>query len=135
QRIDFLSETARAVWSSFLKADMSTTKLVASGLGGAIATKHLLMHFSRPDEERLSQTLAASGQIGDPSRTIALVTQNMSGHKMDYWLHRALNVHVDLHRNGSASVAAKITLKNDGPASGEPRYMIGPYDNRFHAGW
>lgn len=135
QRIAFLGDTALAVWSRFLTADMGTRRLVGSGLGRAIEDKHLRLHFTRPDEQRLANALGAAGGMGDPGKTIGLVTQNVSGNKMDYWLQRSLDVRAELQKDGSAKMEVTIDLKNDGPATGEPLYVIGPYDDRFKPGW
>ena len=134
QRVGFLSEAALAVWSRLVEGDINLGAVASSGLGGAVEGKHLRLHFARPQEQELAVALGAAGEIGDPNRTIALVTQNTAGNKMDYWLERSLDVVVDLKPDGDASVRAIVTLRNGGPDSGEPRYVIGPHDDRFEPG-
>jgi len=135
QRVSFLSDTARAVWSRLLGADLSPRKLAAASLGQAVAEKHILMHLSRPDEEHLAELLHADGALGDASRTVGVVMQNTSANKMDYWLHRNVQLTFDAQDDGSAQGTATISLRNDGPASGEPRYVIGPNVVGNQAGW
>lgn len=134
-RVAFLTDTVRVVWSKFLGADVSVRGLGRSGIGDAAASKHIRLHFARPDEQRLARALGADGRLGDPATTIAVVTQNIAGNKIDQWLHRRVRGNVQLRSDGSATVELRVSLRNDGPASGMPRRVIGPYDERFRAGW
>lgn len=135
QRVDFLSDTANTVWSSLLSADVKAEAIGRSGLGTAVSERHLRLHFSRPEEQRLSVALGADGRLGDPKRTIGVVTQNLSGHKMDYWLHRQLRGSIRVAGDGVTSVSLAVTLVNRGPASGEPQYVIGPNAEGERQGW
>jgi hypothetical protein len=135
RRIAFLGDAAHAVWSKLLDSPITVRGLARSGLGEAIASKHLRLHFTRPEEQRLARALDVDGGLGDPRDTVSLVTQNVAGNKMDYWLSRKLDVGVELRPDGDAEGEATVTLRNDGPASGQPRYVIGPFDDRYRRGW
>jgi hypothetical protein len=54
---------------------------------------------------------------------------------MDFWLHRSLDLAFSLRSDGGATATATIKLENRGPSSGEPKYVIGPFDERYKAGW
>jgi hypothetical protein len=133
-RIAFIGETARVVWSELVRGDIGIAAISRSGLGAAIDGKHLRMHFVRTNEQALSEELNATGGLGDPSNTIGLVTQNMSANKMDYWLERDLDVRLNLESDGSATGSATVSLTNRGPSTGEPRYVIGPFNDLLKPG-
>ena len=59
---------------------------------------------------------------------------NAGGNKLDAFLRRTVRWRVRLNEEGAAQATAAFTLANDGPASGLPRYIIGPYDSDFQAG-
>jgi hypothetical protein len=60
---------------------------------------------------------------------------NAGGNKLDAFLHRTLGWRVRLAADGSAAATASLTLRNAvPPVSLLPRYVVGPYDERFRAG-
>lgn len=135
KRVAFLGDTARAVWSKLLSSPITMRGVADSGLGDAIGSKHLRLHFARPEEQELARALEADGGLGGPDRTFALVTQNIAGNKMDFWLERELDVDLDLAPNGRAHGEATVTLRNRGPATGQARYVIGPFNDDYKQGW
>lgn len=134
QRFEFLGDVAQAVWAKLLTSNLSFKPAAFAKVGDAIRDKHILLHFSRADEQRLVERGGAQGSLGDPARTIGLVTQNAAGNKIDYWLRRSFEVTLHLLPDRSADADVVVRLRNDAPSSGEPRYLIGPYDERFRPG-
>lgn len=59
---------------------------------------------------------------------------NAGGNKLDAFLYRTLSWRVRLAADGSARASASLTLRNTVPPVGLPRYIVGPYDQRFRAG-
>jgi hypothetical protein len=49
-------------------------------------------------------------------------------------MRRSVNWRVRLSPDGAAQATAAFTLANDSPAYGLPRYIIGPFDDRFRPG-
>ena len=59
---------------------------------------------------------------------------NSGANKLDAFLHRSIRYRVRLQPDGSAKANASVTLRNDGPSSGLPRYVIGPDNADGRAG-
>ena len=115
RRITFLADVARAVWVRLLTTDVPVRRDALAEVGRAVRARRLLFHLRRPQEQRALEALGADGALRG---SIALVTQNAAGHKMDLWLRRRLDVALRLRPDGSADVRAWVTLANGGPSSG-----------------
>jgi hypothetical protein len=134
RRADFLGEVAHAVWSKLLATDVPLRPAALSGLGRAVISRRIQIHLRRPNEQRPIADSGHDGGLGSPSGTFGLVTQNAAGNKLDNWLDRRVRYRVQLNADGSASVDARVTLRNGGPSAGQPSEVIGPYDDRFKPG-
>jgi hypothetical protein len=81
-------------------------------------------------DARLETGLRASGVGGafDPpdGDLLAVVQNNASATKLDFYLHRTVRYDVRLGPEGTADADVSIELRNDAPTSGYPPYVIGP---------
>lgn len=125
-RVDFLGNVARAVWQRVLSTPATVADL-ARAMSPAIRGKHIQLASSRDDEERQFVALGVSGTIGRSSGdSIGVVTQNASGNKIDWFLHRTVEVDDTVDpSSGATRTHVHIVLRNDAPAAGLPAYVIG----------
>ena len=105
-------------------------------LADAAQGRHLAVYASDPTVEGILINLGIGGNANAPPTGDYLmpVGVNIGGNKVDTFLHRDLRYVVRLRPDGGARVRAAITLRNDAPTRGLPRYVIGPFDRRFRAG-
>jgi hypothetical protein len=94
------------------------------------------VYVADPAGQRTVAGLGLSGSAAAPVTGDYLmpVGINAGGNKLDAFLRRTVRWRVRLNAEGAARATAAFTLANDGPASGLPRYIIGPYDSDFQAG-
>lgn len=139
QRERFLGDIAAEVWRRFSTGGFGSAEALSQTLARAVSAGHMKMWTSAKDPQAFFEKVGASGRVRtDASDAVLVTTQNASGNKVDYYLHRKLeyNVRVLDKRAGSADVRStlRVTLRNDAPSSGLARYAIGPFDDRFKAG-
>jgi hypothetical protein len=126
-RENFLGEVIGAVWLRATTGDLPSPAALARALGPAVRGRHIQLHSRRPVEQAALERLGAAGAIrysgGDH---LALVTDNASQSKIDWFLHRMVDYRVRYNPGSGASEAtATVTLTNDAPASGLPAYVLG----------
>jgi Protein of unknown function (DUF4012) len=123
---------ARAAHSALAARPVEFARALADVANG----RHLAVYASDPTVENILLDLGIAGSASAPDRDDYLmpVGINAAGNKIDYFLRRELSYAVQLRPDGGARVRAAITLHNDAPARGLPRYVIGPYDGRFRPG-
>jgi UDP-N-acetylmuramyl pentapeptide phosphotransferase/UDP-N-acetylglucosamine-1-phosphate transferase len=140
ERTEFLGDVADTVVDRATHVQLGNPANIARVLGRAARAGHLILDFTRPDEERLAQKLGVAGNVppvhGD---SLLVTTQNAAGNKIDYYLRRHLTyaVRVDPGSDGrEARLRGRLEarLDNTAPPTGLPPIVIGPYDSRFVAG-
>jgi len=129
KRKDVLGTVASAVFARFLQMDgqeIARLKVISS----AVAEGHLRIYSANPTIEEALATLGIDGAVSQPAGDVMGVTvNNASGNKVDYYATRQVNYDVQLGGTGEAIGTATVTIANDAPTSGEPRYVIGPHPN------
>ena len=68
--------------------------------------------------------LVPAGTGGD---VMSVVVNSAAGSKVDFYQSRDINGSLVLKEDGSASATVDLTLRNDAPSKGQPRYVIGPF--------
>jgi hypothetical protein len=58
---------------------------------------------------------------------VSVVVNSAAGSKVDFYQERSIRYDVELSEDGSAAATLDLTLRNDAPVSGQPRYVIGPF--------
>jgi Protein of unknown function (DUF4012) len=84
-----------------------------------------LFHVS---SERKRVLGAVAGALRRPGDLFAVVANNAGGNKIDFYARRTVRYSVELFPDGSSAGTARVRLDNTAPASGQPRYVIGPYE-------
>jgi hypothetical protein len=132
----FLAELARASFRAFQRGLATKPIELLRGLGTAARGRHVQVYVRDKAAQRTVLGLGLAGSaVAPPTGDYLMpVGINTGANKMDAFLRRTVRWRVRLDPEGSAQAVAAFTLANDGPASGLPRYIIGPYDARFRPG-
>jgi hypothetical protein len=132
----FLDEVARNSFQAFRRGLATKPIELLRNLGTAARARHVQVYVADPAGQRAVAGLGLSGSAVAPATGDYLmpVGVNAGGNKLDAFLRRTVRWRVRLSPDGAAQATAAFTLANDGPASGLPRYIIGPYDNDFQPG-
>jgi len=137
-RRGFLGEVAGQIVRDISTSDLGDPGRITNALGPSVRQRHVQMHLTRPDEQRLVERLGAGGHMPVArSDSIMAVNQNAAANKVDYYLRRRLRYRVQLTpRDGAADVEAglDVVLENTAPSVGLPEYVLGPSKPRFAPG-
>ena len=126
ERVDFLSDTAQAIWSRFTTGTSAGITGLASALRPAAESKHILLWSPRELEQHLFDRLGVAGAV-PPARADALgvVTQNAGGNKIDWFLERSVDYRAKLQEaTGELDATVDIRLRNGAPSRGLPPLVI-----------
>jgi hypothetical protein len=132
----YLQEIAKQTLLAFRRALAVHPVDLVRGLAGAARGRHLQLYSTDPDSQRALADLGIAGSAAAPTRGDYLmpVGVNTGANKLDAFLHRTIRYRVSLQPDGTAHATASVTLRNDAPSSGLPRYVIGPYAAGRRAG-
>lgn len=120
----FMAEATGAIWKHATTSSLQLDQLDA--LSDAVNGGHIQLHSTHAEEQQLFTRSGIAGEFPHDTGTdvLSVVTRNMSGNKIDWFLHR--DVTYDAHIDGDTITAkVKVTLRNDAPTSGEPLYVAG----------
>lgn len=133
-RSSFLLEVGREVWSRLLAGNFSNPGALLQPMGEMIGTKRLQM-WSREEQERIIR-LGVGGALQPESGSdyLMVVGQNAAGNKIDFYARRRISYKVDLTDPQDVRGAVNVEIKNGAPATGLPRYVIGPFAPNDPAG-
>jgi hypothetical protein len=97
---------------------------------------HILIHAVDREVQGAFQAAGVTAPLAQSGAGdyLAVVGNNASGNKIDFYLDRSIRYEVVLGAEGAATGEATIRLENGAPRSGQPAYVIGPFDERFRAG-
>jgi hypothetical protein len=125
ERVDFLGDVAAAAFDRLTTGVLPPPARMAAVLAPAMQAGHLVLHSTRDHEQALFADLRVDGAMppvhGD---ALAVVTQNASGNKIDWFLRRSVHYDVTVNASGVEQAELTITLTNTAPTSGEPDYVI-----------
>ncbi len=132
----FLEKVAEGAFAGFQRVLGTRPVELIGALATATRGRHLQVYSGDPAVERALLDLGAGGSAAAPRTGDYLMPLaiNTGGNKLDAFLHRTVRYRVRLEPDGSARASASIDLRNEVPARGLPRYVVGPYDKRFRAG-
>lgn len=127
ERRELLDEVTKAAFDQFSNAAFSSPKGLIDVMAPAVAGRHLMMGSIHPAEmadlEQLGLAAKMPAVRGD---ALTVVTQNGSGNKIDSFLHRDIRYDAKVDpTSGAMTATATVTLRNDAPRGGLPRYIIG----------
>ena len=129
----YLKQLARATFQAFRTALAEHPVELMRGLADAARGRHVQVYARDPASQKALLGLGVGGSAAAPAEGnyLMAVGINAGGNRLDAFLHRTLDWRVRLAEDGGAKATATLTLKNQVPRSGLPRYVVGPYDERF----
>jgi hypothetical protein len=128
ERKDVLEAASRTTFDAFINQKTFRPSQLAAVLGPIVAERSLVGFSKVPAEEALIERLGLDGAFPEATDAdiMTLVTQNAGNNKMDIYLKRSIDYDVVVDpQTGHVDATATITLHNDAPSSGLPRYVIG----------
>ena len=132
ERVDFLESTAKAIFDRLSNTTLPAPGAVVRALAPVVRSRHLQLHSTRPQEQRLFELIGAAGAMppvqGDFFST---VVQNAGGNKLDAFLRRSFRYDVAFDPDtGQTEVEAVVRLESSAPASGLPPVVNGNFGPR-----
>jgi hypothetical protein len=133
ERIDALESLSRATFNRLTTGSLPGPGEVADAMSGSVADGHIHMWAADEDQQALIEDVGLDGALPPAGRSdyLGVVSNNAGGNKVDLFLSR----HVDYDATwdpatGRVTGTATVTLTNDAPAAGLPRYVIGSAADR-----
>jgi hypothetical protein len=129
ERKRVLGAVAGAVLGRFLGPGTIGDPIAAGqALVEAAGRGHLVLHATDPEVQAGLEAAGVAGALRRPGDLFAVVANNAGGNKIDFYARRTVRYSVELFPDGSSAGTARVRLDNTAPASGQPRYVIGPYE-------
>lgn len=126
ERVDFLGDATQLLWQRITSGDLPSPQKILRLLGPAVQQKHLLVSSLDDAEDAALAEAGLNGRVRrHGSDTLAVVTQNASGNKIDWFLERDLDYRVSIAEDAVLTATLEVTLRNAAPPAGLPDYLIG----------
>lgn len=131
----FFGDAVNRVFSKVVSG-AGTPLALLDAMKTGVDTKHVMVWFTREDEQAMSVEYGASGTFEpDNSQTAQVgIFLNDSGYsKLDYYLSSSIHVTSDTCAagDGPATITTAITLKSDVPSTGVSDYALNIRGPRF----
>jgi hypothetical protein len=127
ERIDAIDTLGQQVIRELLGGALPVPSTLARDLGPLVGEQRLVMWAADPDEQAFLDRIDMSGalpSLGDDGG-FGVMVSNAGNSKIDAFLDRTVDVTIETADDGTRTLVADVTLANDAPASGLPRYVIG----------
>ena len=125
QRRRVLDEAATEAFAR-VRHEASSTPALLEALARSVSGRHLALWSARPVEQRQLVEAGAAGNVATQGSDVVMVTANnlgdgpSTGNKLDYYVHRSLDVVVRLNAH-EADISQTLVLRNAAPTG------LGPY--------
>jgi hypothetical protein len=127
ERKAVLGDAARAVLERFLTIEGRVVPRLRA-LSRAISEGHLKIFAADPSVESAFERAGVDGALrADGGDLLSVIVNAGAGGKVDYYSRRTVRHEVTLLAGGSATATTSVTIENDAPTSGQPKYVIGPH--------
>lgn len=127
ERIEAIDTLGQQVIDGLLTGALPVPSELARDLGPLVAEQRLLVWTDDPAEQALLDRIGMLGALpalGDDGGFSVVVT-NQGRSKIDAFLDRTVETAVVTADDGTRTLVADVTLHNDAPTAGLPRYVIG----------
>ncbi len=133
-RVSLLANVATGVWERLRTATLPDPQLLVRTLSPTVRHRHLQIWMRDEADQRYLDSVGLTGAVSPTlGDSFAVVVNNASGNKIEYFLHREISYTADLRRVGSrvdadrigVRATVQVDLRNDAPAAGLPDYIIG----------
>jgi hypothetical protein len=130
-RKSILGAVAGDVISRFLALDGKGLPRLRA-LADAVAGGHLFLYSTDPRfQSGLTLTGAGGAFVEDaaaaPGDVAGVTVNNGSANKVDFYGTTRVTYRVELAPEGAATSELEVTLRNEAPTEGPPRYVLGPF--------
>lgn len=129
ERVDALESLSRATFDRLTSGNLPGPGAVADAMGDAVAAGHIHMWSADERQQRLIEDVGLDGALpaADSGRDyLGVVNNNAVGNKVDLFLSRSVAYDAAWDPDtGEVTATATVTLTNDAPSAGLPRYIIG----------
>jgi hypothetical protein len=88
------------------------------------AGRHVLFWSTHAGEQESARSGRVDGSLGDDAVFVGL--SNRGANKMDFFTTVAASATRSPLADGRVRVSFAVTVRNDAPVAGEPRYVVGP---------
>lgn len=123
QRDAYFAGAGKAIYSAVLKSSASPMRLL-SALGRGADEGRLLVWSRRPAEQRGLETTPLAGALSTAHGPyLAVISQNATGSKLEYWLRRSTEYQLRRLPGGSGEAVVSVRLTNSAPVRGLPPYV------------
>jgi len=122
-----LGAATAAIWAKLTPTTLPGPAELARAVGSAFSGKHILFHSVHDAEQRLFEAVGVAGSLPPLGRdSIAVVSQNAGGNKLDWFLHRSVRYRARVDPGtGALRATVHTRLENVAPSSGLPAVVIG----------
>lgn len=127
-RIDALADASRLTFEKLVSGSIPGPARIGEVLGPLVQARRLGFVAFDPGAQDLVGRLGAIDAFPTRGTTdfFSVVTQNSANNKIDVFLHRSVEYRADFDpATGLVNARARVTLRNDAPASGLPESIIG----------
>ena len=96
-RQGFVSDAVNTLFDRLTSGELPGPRALAKELGPAVESRNLQLWSAHPEEESLFERLGAAGDATrDSVDSFGVVTDNLNGNKIDWFLHRAMTYDAEL---------------------------------------
>lgn len=127
ERIEAIDTLGQQVIDALLTAALPVPSKLAGDVGPLVEERRLLVWTDDPTEQALLERIGLLGALpvqGDDGGFSVMVS-NQGRSKVDAFLDRTVDTEIVVADDGTRTLVADVTLTNDAPADGLPRYVIG----------
>jgi Protein of unknown function (DUF4012) len=131
QRKEVLGDVARAAFERFV-TQPSPDKEDLAGFLEAVGGRHIQVFSDHPLVQQGLIATPVAGALrpeGADDDLVSAVVNSAAGSKVDFYQDRSIRYDVELLEDGSAAATLDLTLRNEAPVSGQPPYVIGPFQS------
>lgn len=123
----FLGDIVEILFDRLTTGELPGPQAITEALGPAVDARHLQLWSPDEASQQLFRRLGATGELrNEAPGTFGVFTQNFGGNKIDWFLHRQIDHEVEWDPDsGAVEGTITVQLRNDAPAAGLPRSVIG----------
>lgn len=128
ERVEALEVLTRRVFDRLTSGTLPSPRRMGAILGPQVPTGGLRVWSTRPEEQELLAELGVTGELPEAGGHDLVRVSSVNGgqNKIDVFLHRKVVVEPSIDpETGEVVSTVSVTLRNDAPARGLPRYVIG----------
>lgn len=126
-REGFLADAVEALFDELTSGELPGPRVIADELSPAVDARHLQLWSAHEAEQALFERMSATGSASrDEVDSFGVLSQNLNGNKIDWFLHREVAYDVEWDpEDGRIVGEIAATIRNEAPDAGLPASVIG----------